>query len=244
MKRFIFLKIILTFYLLITLSSCDKSNDLIPRDFIETIPPKHGSKETYALNIVNQKFKVEILGKKLVISKPEEESDCVLNIQNGKLIGVDNGEWGGTLTFVPNDTTKSIIEIKKGNIKFIFTFKDKIYFIEGLAHMSLSEGAIYQLDYINNIFLYNKLIDFEDAPEAYTIFNDKLLIAGYQSFYVVKDFKKELIFKDAFWSGLMPNSIAVLDEKNVFLGTKGGVVKINLKTKTFKFYKYEKKSNK
>ncbi len=37
------------------------------------------------------------------------------------------------------------IEIKEGNIKFVFDFNGKIYFIEGLAHLSYSEGAIFEL---------------------------------------------------------------------------------------------------
>lgn len=40
------------------------------------------------------------------------------------------------------------------------------------------------------------------------------------------------------WDGLLPNSIAVLDEENIFVGMQGGVVKLNLLNNETKFYKY------
>lgn len=232
-----FLLIILT---LVSLTSYGQSQVIIPKEFVETAPPKAGSSEWYPLNSSRNEFGVEIIDGKLKIEKVDEVNNCELNISNGKLAGVNKGEWGGTLTFVPADTTKSSVEIKRGNIKFIFTFKDKIYFIEGLAHMGYSGGAIFELDTKDNKFTYNKLVDFDDAPEGFAIYQDKFLIATHQNFYVVKDFKKELIFKDTFWSSLYPNSIAALDDKNVFLGIRGGIVKLDLTTKTLKFYKNDK----
>ena len=141
---------------------------------------------------------------------------------------------------MPADTTQKNIEIKSGNIKFIFKFKDKIYFIEGLAHLGYSGGALFELDAKDNKFTYKQLINFDDAPEAFTIYHDKFLIATHKNFYVIKDFQKELIFQDTFWSSLYPNSIAVFDDKNVFIGIRSGIVKLDLTTKTLKFYKNNK----
>jgi len=56
----------------------------------------------------------------------------------------------------------------------------------------------------------------------------------------VQDFKKELFFKETFSTSLYPNSIAVLDGKNVFLGIRSGIVKLDLTTKTLTFYKDDK----
>ncbi|MFM6994592.1 MAG: hypothetical protein ACKOWO_05720 [Sediminibacterium sp.] len=213
---------------------------IIPKEFVETVPPNAESDERNSLNYSQNEYGVHIVDGKLEIKKVVEVNKCELNISNGKLIGINRGEWGGTLSFVPTDTTKSKVEIKRGNIKFIFTFEDKIYFIEGLAHLSLSSGALYELDNTNGGFTYKKLIDFDDTPVGFSIYQDKFLIATHERFYVVKDFKKELIFQDTYWSGLYPNSIAVLDDKNVFIGMRGGIGKLDLSTKTFKFYKNDK----
>lgn len=239
------MKFKLTFFILnlftyFTLISCGDTPNIIPLEFIETVPPIFGSNEWYSLNYSRNEFAVKIIDGQLKVEKVDLVKTCELSILNGKIVGIDRGEWGGTLIFVPADTTKSKVEIKRGNIKFIFSFKDKIYFIEGLAHLSMSSGALFELNNTNNSFTCKKIIDFDDAPEAFTIYKDKFLVATHEKFYVVKDFKKELILQDAFWSSLYPNSIAVLNEKNVFIGIRSGIVKLDLSTKKLNFYKNDK----
>jgi Zn/Cd-binding protein ZinT len=232
--------LLLTILTLNNLSSCGQTQVIIPKEYVETIPPKVGSREWYSLNYSSNAFAVKIIDGKLEIEEADEDKACELKLSTGKLVGINRGEWGGKLIFEPTDTNKSNVEIKRGNIKFIFTFKSKIYFIEGLAHMGYSAGALFELDTTDQKFTSTKLIDFDDAPEAFTIYQDKFLIATHERFYIVKDFKKELILENTFWSGLYPNSIAVLDEKNVFIGMRGGIVKLDLTTKALTLYMRDK----
>ena len=122
----------------------------------------------------------------------------------------------------------------------IFNLKDKIYLIRSYAHLTTSEGEIYHLDTSNDNFTFTKVVDFEDAPEAFAIYKDRFFIATHENFYIVQDFKKKLIFKNTFWNGLYPNSIAVFDEENVLLGIRSCIVKLDLTNKTMKFYKNDK----
>ncbi len=236
-KRILLLLIVLQVFII---TGCGQTTITIPKEFVETIPPKVGSDEWYPLNYSHNEFGVKIINDKLDIKKIQEVNQRELKITGGTLIGINRGEWGGQLTFKPEDTTKKAVDIKRGNIKFIFNFKDKVYFIEGLAHMGYSGGAIFELNTTNNNFTFTKLVDFDDAPEAFTIYKDKFLIATHENFYVVLDFKKKLVFKETFWSSLYPNSIAVLDDKNVFIGIRSGIVKLDLTDKTLKFYKNDK----
>lgn len=222
---------------ILSLASCAQSGIIIPSPFVQTEPPTPYSNEWSLLNQSNNEFEVRNIQGNLEIQKTKEVNRCELKLPNGALIGIDNGEWGGQLKYIPNDTTAKIVEIKGGNIKFIFAFKDKIYFIEGLAHMTYTGGALYRLDIVNNKFSCAKIISFDDAPEAFTIYKDKMLIASYENFYIVEDFKPEVIIKKAFWAGLYPNSIAVFDDKNVFIGMRSGITKLDLTTKTLVFYK-------
>ena len=225
--------LLLTLLQVFIFTSCGQKTVTIPAEFVETIPWS-------PLSPSLDEFGVKIVDGKLDIKKVEEVNRCELKISGGTLLGINRGEWGGQLTFKPEDTAKKTIEIKRGNIKFIFTFKDKIYFIEGLAHMLTSEGSIFELNSLNNKFTFKKLVVFDDAPEAFTIYKDKFLIATHENFYIVQDFKKKLIFKETNWSSLYPNSIAAFDDKNVFLGIRGGIVKLDLIDKTLKFYKNDK----
>jgi hypothetical protein len=232
--------ITLAFSIFFAMTNFGQTTVTIPKKFIETIPPKVGSDEWYPLNYSHNEFEVKIFDGKLDIKKVSEVNKCDLKVSGGTLVGINRGEWGGKLTFKPDDTTKKVVDIKQGNIKFIFTFKDKVYFIEGLAHMGYRGGAIFELNTTNNGFTFSKLVDFDDAPEAFTIYKDKFLIATHENFYIVQDFKKELVFKETFWSSLYPNSIAVFDDKNVFIGVRSGIVKLDLVNKTLKFYKNDK----
>ena len=211
----------------------------IPNEFKESIPPKHFSKEWDELNH-SCDFGVNIIDGKLVIKEIETSNICKLKIDGGTLKGVNNGEWGGQLTFVPDDLSKKEIIIAEGNIRFIFLFKDKIYYIEGFSHFTFSFGAMYELNKRGSKFIVKKIIDFVDAPYAFTIYNDNLLIATSKNFYIIKGSRKYLILKNSFWRGLYVNSVVAVNDENVFIGMRGGIVKLDLTTKNYIFYKNAK----
>lgn len=169
MNNVIFLNLI---FLIFCFTNCEQSKRHlinIPSDFIETKPPEPGSEEWHSLNRSLNEYNVENIKGQLKISYAKERNNCELITQKGKLQGIDNGEWGGKLTFIPKDITKDKIEIKEGNIKGIFSFQNNIYFIEGLAHLGINKGALFRLDESKVGYNYTKILDLEDAPEAYSI---------------------------------------------------------------------------
>lgn len=205
-------------------------------DFSEVMPPKYPTKEWLELNRAPLSFKVVIVNNVLAISKATERHQTQLDVEGGTLIGINRGEWGGVLLYKNRVSTDTI---KGGNIVKIFKFQNQIYFLEGLAHMSFNSGSLYKLNKQSNKFSYDKVLDFEDAPESFTILNDKIFVAGFGNFYIVKNEKCETIFKGMFWESLYPNSVAALNDNEVYLGIKGGYVKLNISNKTLKFYKYK-----
>lgn len=211
----------------------------IPNEFKESIFPKFGEQEWYEISY-SCHFSVNIVDRKLQIKEIERNNTCELKIDKGTLKGTNNGEWGGRLTFVPDDISKKEILIAGGNIIFIFLFKDKIYYIESFSHMTFNFGAMYELNKKGDKFIEKKVVDFIDAPHAFTIHNDKLLIATSKNFYIVKGYRKYLILKNTFWSGLYINSVTTINDENVFIGMSGGIAKLDLTTKSFKFYKNSK----
>lgn len=229
-------RILIIIFLFSNLIACHQVKVDIPKNFVETKIPKPYSEEWSQLNHSGNEFRVEIIDNNLIVEKVNERNKVELKIDDGNLIGVNRGEWGGKLSFV--SINKEENEIKKGNIKFIFEFKDKIYFIEGLAHLSYSGGAIFELNKSEQNFSYKKIMEFEDAPEAFTIYKNKLLIATHSNFYVVEDLNKELIFENTFWASLYPNSITVVDNENVYMGIRSGLVKLDLTNRNMTFYKY------
>jgi hypothetical protein len=239
---------LLVFVFLLPILCLGQEGVVIPPEFIETNQPKTGSSDWTLLNSSKYEFAVSIVDGKLQIWNPyqscsssaSEDCSCKLKIKDGTLKGNNWGEWGGQLYYEPDNINKLNIKIKKGNIKFIFECNDKIYFIEGLAHMMMNQGALFELSRLKKRFTYKKIYDFEDSPEAFVFFKNKLLIAGNENFYVLENLKKELVFQKMFWDGLYPNSVTALDEKNVFIGIRSGIVRLDLVEKKATFYKYNK----
>jgi hypothetical protein len=176
----------------------------------------------------------------LLIERFEDDEDsCGLRYGNGTLVGYDHGEFGGRLEFVPDDTAKENLLIKFHiNVKAIFRYNNSICFLEGLSHMGLLRGGLYELDTTNNAFNIIPLLDFKDAPDAYTIYHNDIYIATSSGFCIVHNGSLKWVCKKAFWDGLYPNSVAVQDEENVFIGIRSGYVNLNTKKKKLRFYKY------
>ncbi len=241
LKRMRYLKTILT--LLILTTGTVFSQEYRLTDFVETKLPKVGSDEWFELNHSRNEFKVSVTNGKINIAKAEDPikgTFSTLEIENGQLIGSDHGEWGGKLEFIPTGTNDKKL-IKEGNVKFVFRFKNEIYFIEGLAHLSTDTGTMYRLDSINDNFVVVKLIEFEDAPAAMEILGDSIFIASHQGFFVINDLNKEKIFESTFWSGLYPNSVVVIDNKNIYIGHRGGFTKLDIINKDIQFFKFKTK---
>lgn len=192
------------------------------------------------LNRSRESFEVKVSGRKLVINEKIRRNVSELKIKGGVLKGLNNGEWGGKLSFISNTNRKSELLIKEGNIKFLFLFKKRIFFIEGLAHLGSSYGALFELKKARNKFYFKKVLDFDDAPEAFAIYEDKIYIASHKNFYQINDFKKKLVFQNTFWNNLYPNSLVIFDENNIFMGIRSGVVKLDVQTKKTKFFKFIK----
>lgn len=209
-----------------------------PENFIETPIPKTESKEWYSLNSADYYQIVKINKGKLVTEKTTDTRDPELKIKEGKIIGIDNGEWGGELYFQSKDGGKKI-KIMSGNIVDIFKFKNKIYIAEGLAHLGSSSGAIYEVTKNGDEFAHKKILNFEsNAPAVIANFRDKTYMVSNKSFYEI-DLEKGTyikLFGNQFWWALYPKSMAVFNEKNIFIGIRGGIVKINSVDRTIKFY--------
>jgi len=224
--------------IIINLVSCE-TKIKIPESFIETQMSHNLNNELHHSKF---RFSVKNNNGKLIIEDGSRKIRSELKIENGTLIGFDGGEWGGRLIYKPFDNRKKeITVIEKGNIKHLYQLDNKIYFIVGIAHLGLSKGAIFELQIKNNKFTYKKVIELDDAPEIFDIYKNKLYIASQNSFYVIEKLEKRIIFKNTLWNNLYPNSIAIFDERNIFLGIRSGIVKLNLIEPKIQYYKYIKK---
>lgn len=154
------------------------------------------------------------------------------DVGDGYFRGTNRGEYGGNLEYVSKNILKRSYEILDGNVVSIFNYNDGIYVLEGLTHMGINEGRIYQLNKDYRRWSAKEMFNLNDSPQVYTITEDnELLIVTFSGLFKISDMKNiEHITKDAFWQSLIPTSI-VVDEKIVYIGMRGGIAKVNLDNK-------------
>ena len=162
-----------------------------------------------------------------------------VNGENGK--DIHPNFFGGLMVPERNPVSKIVKGCKllqSGNVQFIFTFNDSIYFLGGLDHMGSNFGSLFTLNCSIDSFFISKTLNLDDAPSAMSIHRDFIYLATSKGFYIIdKILNKRTIFDNLFWNGLYPTSVVVLDEQNIFVTIRGGYVKINPQEKKLKLYK-------
>lgn len=242
-------------------------------DFEESRIPKPNSPEWLALaNATDKEFTFCLDSGLLKISKAVNTSYVKYNLKNGKLIGIDMGEFGGGLYYKPDDTLqnkiflngidakniqprwsnglmvprsnpirkvlKNALLLQSGIIQFIFSFNDSLYLMGGLAHMGFKGGDLFSFRNNEDSFYISHILHLDDAPAAMSIHNEHIYVATSGGFFILdKQLKKKVIFNNIFWEGLYPISVAVVDNKNIYVTMRGGYAKINSLSKQIHFYK-------
>ena len=208
---------------------------VVPPDFFEVTPPEAYSDAWFRIhNSSNNTFEVKVEDGVLGIRKIRERYTFELKIPSGTLYAYAGGESGG-LKFVPFADPKKQMDMEFATIKSIFLYNNDIYISAG--GFWEPSGALYKLNIEEGKRLtYEKVLDFEDVPLAQAIYNDKLLVVTAKNVYIIDDFKKELLFENTPWNGLVPNSVAVIDEKNIFMGMRGGIAWLDLETRKLRFF--------
>jgi hypothetical protein len=225
------------FFLLLIMSQYTCGQKYSLNNFTQVPLPAEKTNEWSQLNWADIGFQVQNREGKLQIKKIVEDYKCKLDVKEGTLIGTDRGEWGGELKFKPHKGKE--IVIMGGNIKSIFMYKGRIFLIEGLAHLSLNKGALYEIIPNGKSYEYKMVADLKDAPYAVCVYNEKLLIVASNAFFIYENSKLQTLYKDMFWWGMYPNSIAAIDDQNVYIGMRGGIVKLDMTNTENKFlYRY------
>ena len=183
--------------------------------------PDYRSKD-YRLMDYSPDIAIGLSGNTIETFKAPRKSQAELPFKEGVLVGTDRGEWGGKLTYKAKG--KEVL-IKEGNIFTIFSVNGKIYFIEGLAHLSYDYGEISELNYNNGKFTFTKVMDLPGAPMVYKIVNGRIFIATSEHFLIVNNWLAEYK-KHVLWDGLYPNSIIVENDNSIYIGIRGGIAHI------------------
>jgi hypothetical protein len=160
-------------------------------------------------------------------------------VDDGWLVGFNEGEFGAALYWFSDDGKRSF-KISDHQIVAFFSLSDGIHAIEGLAHLSVSEGSVIRIarSTKNERWQANPVVKLPFAPYVISVCRDgTMLITLSDSLVSVgKDHKIDTLLADAPWSSLYPNSsILSRDEQKLYIGMCQFVGEFDLSTKKFRF---------
>lgn len=161
----------------------------------------------------------------------------VRKIDEGWLVGYDGGEWGGGLYWFNPKGTKGekiigeqVIHIfPKGNGFLVFT---------GLAHLMSNVGKVYFVEKKEgqrDPWAITKLAALKGSPDLVLPTNagDYLIVTSDALQYFTKDGAVNTLIADGFWSGYIPNSVAILPSGEIYIGMKHGITRVTKQGETY-----------
>jgi len=203
-------------------------------DFCRTrLPLYNDTDPVYASNCPPTEHYLVSTDENGLLVKIQQEIDhtyeCELDVDSGKFIGIDHGEFGGGLFFVPKEIATRLDEIEGfshdskmfslsaigaeciiyeeqpywfSNVSSIFRHGDRILYLAGLAHMGTDEGALMEVVTQDGKFVSKLICDLDSCPRVYHICHNKIYIAA-NSKFVVFDLSRDTVYLKMDTSGFI-----------------------------------------
>lgn len=191
--------------------------------------------EVYVANGIKNSVTI-VLPFEIKPSKEEERlfrgKRNVLEVGDGFLISFYRGEFGGNLYWFSKDGSKKY-EISYDRIKQFKIRYNKIYAIEGLAHLTMSEGSIIEVKKESGKWITIEYLKLPSAPEFFEIDGKNNFVIVTSSGLISVDSKKKInnLIRAGIWDVYLNPSSLVIQNNNVFIGMRKAVFKYNLLTK-------------
>jgi hypothetical protein len=134
---------------------------------------------------------------------------------------------GGNLWWFSKDG-KQRYEISDDIIVSFVERDNKIYAIQGIAHLNISRGSIIEIKKVNGKWTRDDYLVLPHSPEGMDVYGGNFIIITSNALIKVDGEKNiEYLIKDGFWGYLYPTSL-VIKEHEVYMGMRKGVYRYNL----------------
>jgi hypothetical protein len=168
------------------------------------------------------------------------QSPNILLIESGGIQykGINKGEFGGSLTVTENGEEKLLM---KGNIVHLLQLGEKLYIIEGLAHMGMASGSISVIHNINEPIppelvtllpdaplVTNLNQEYPDQKELTIVGSKSLMELDIYSYEQKESYSLSTIHWDAMWGFSFTPTSVVKFKRNYYVGLAHGVAVIPL----------------
>jgi len=182
------------------------------------------------------------------ISAPLAGLIDVFEVEDGYLVGFNRGEWGGELYWFSKDGKKRY-EISRHQIVQFIKRDNKIYAIEGLAHLG-TKGSIIEIEKQKRKWVAKEFLKLSTAPEAIQLDSKENFIvvtfgtdwsfdeggnviinASPGLFSIDREADVDTLVKVGIWGDYLYPSSMVIQNDVVYIGMRKGVYKFDLATK-------------
>lgn len=156
----------------------------------------------------------------------------VLKVDDGYLVGFYRGEWGGHLYWFSNNG-KSHYWISDDEIVQLIQADGMNYAIQGLDHMSISEGSVISITKFKEKWRSKEYTKLPSAPYAIAldVSNNFIVLTSQNLIKIDKGAGITTLVEKGIWSNyLYPNSM-VINGDILYAGMRSGVFKYNMLTK-------------
>jgi hypothetical protein len=142
-----------------------------------------------------------------------------LAVPDGFLVGVDAGEWGGSLHAFSADGQQHT-ELADENVRGLVAFGDDVVSIEGLSHLSLSEGNARWLHRDGNAWREVALTPLDAGPQTFAAAADAIYVVTLESLVRIGRDRKATVIQPLRIHGLYPDSMTVDDLGRIWIGMR------------------------
>jgi hypothetical protein len=171
----------------------------------------------------------------ILVSKFEDNRRHVIKVRDGRLVGEDNGEWGGSLVWISKDGRRRKW-LSDENVHGFVKTSAGVLVIVGLAHLSLNHGAV--LQYVDGPGRKKRVKEFVDlgwAPRAFMLESpDSVIVLTRDGFVRVHaSGRVESIFRRVY--GLLhPNSFTLSPNGVFHVGMRHFITRLTPSAGTYK----------
>ena len=202
-----------------------------PAGWVEISPPTDEEGWTCA-NWSRDAWRVESdgTGSNMWIQRAEPKSrEIVLPLQDGRLIGMNQGEFGGAIAWEATGASERMVILQGNPVAFV-TSPSGVFVAEGLAHLSLSQGRLLQLIWAGERWNVKNVVDLGAAPQAVTLVGPTTLLIVTTDGVTEVDLDKRVaipVFTNKRWVSLYGNSIVRLSSGAILIGMRRAVIKLS-----------------
>jgi hypothetical protein len=167
------------------------------------------------------------------------EAQAFASVDEGWLVGFNEGEFGAALYWFSRDGKRSY-KISDHQVVDFFTRPDGVYAIEGLAHMSMSEGSVIRVTFSKDerVWKANSVLTLPFAPCAVSQRPDGAMLITLTDSIVSVDAKLKIttLLTNPSWGALYANSsVLSKDGKRLYIGMRQFTGEFDLTTTKSRF---------